>query len=272
MSLTDSAFDFAFDSAFDSAESKSDVKCKSKKIESSDETDEKMELMRMLEESRRTIVLLQKEKDDLYKKRKKEEQEEKEKEEQRQLEEYYKKFEERFADIYYPHPNKPYEYMQRLIEQLHKSGERVLFVQGIIERGNNGIIITNMTVYYICSKDNKDPNTVDIIMNPMYTFSQKLNHKYMTLIYNMICGTTRTTGHNFQIAYVMQFETGSQYGRNCHSIVTPQLIQGLTLFESIIRYIPGGYKNGHWKQLNGFYGMYLHEQTMELSYIPPALE
>ena len=269
MSLTDSAFDFAFDSA----ELKSDVKSReSKKTESSDETDEKMELMRMLEESRRTIALLQKEKDDLYECKKREDQEKKEKEEQKQLEEYYKKFEERFAYIYHPYPNKPYEYLHKLIEKLHESGERVLFIQEISER-NNGIIITIKNVYYICSKDNKDPNKVDIIMNPMYTFSEKLNHKYMTLIYNMICGKTHITGHNSGIiAYTMSYYISEHAGQRRDSAITADLIQGLTLFESIIRYIPGGYKNGHWKQLNGFYGMYLNEATMELSYIPPTLE
>ena len=42
-------------------------------------------------------------------------------------------------------------------------------------------------------------------------------------------------------------------------------------FESIIRLIPGSYKNGSWRQLDGFFGMYFNETTMELSEVPPPL-
>ena len=39
--------------------------------------------------------------------------------------------------------------------------------------------------------------------------------------------------------------------------------------ESIIRLIPGNYKNGDWRQLDGFFGMYFNETTMEFSEMPP---
>jgi hypothetical protein len=42
-------------------------------------------------------------------------------------------------------------------------------------------------------------------------------------------------------------------------------------FESIIRLIPGSYKNGNWRQLDGFFGMYFNEETMEVSEVPPPL-
>ena len=48
-------------------------------------------------------------------------------------------------------------------------------------------------------------------------------------------------------------------------------LQGMKNFESIIRLIPGGYKNGDWKQLDGFFGMYFNETTMEVSEIPPPI-
>ena len=44
------------------------------------------------------------------------------------------------------------------------------------------------------------------------------------------------------------------------------------LLESIIRLIPGSYKNGSWRQLDGFFGMYFNETTMEVSTIPPPHE
>ena len=40
-------------------------------------------------------------------------------------------------------------------------------------------------------------------------------------------------------------------------------------FESVIRLIPGSYKNGSWRQLDGFFGMYFNETTMEVSEVPP---
>ena len=35
-------------------------------------------------------------------------------------------------------------------------------------------------------------------------------------------------------------------------------------FESVIRLIPGSYSNGSWKQLDGFFGAYINEETMEI--------
>lgn len=43
-------------------------------------------------------------------------------------------------------------------------------------------------------------------------------------------------------------------------------------FESVIRLIPGSYKNGAWRQLDGFFGMYFNEKTLELSDVPPPFE
>jgi hypothetical protein len=43
----------------------------------------------------------------------------------------------------------------------------------------------------------------------------------------------------------------------------------LSNVEAVIRLIPGGYKNGSWRQLNGIFGMYYNEETNELSTFPP---
>ena len=44
----------------------------------------------------------------------------------------------------------------------------------------------------------------------------------------------------------------------------------LRKFESIIKLIPGGYKNGPWRPLDGFFGVYLNEETMDLSELIPT--
>ena len=42
-------------------------------------------------------------------------------------------------------------------------------------------------------------------------------------------------------------------------------------FEALIRTIPGSYKNGSWRQLNGFFGLYVNDETNEASRKPPVL-
>jgi hypothetical protein len=41
-------------------------------------------------------------------------------------------------------------------------------------------------------------------------------------------------------------------------------------FEALIRTIPGSYKNGSWRQLNGFFGLYVNDETNEASRKPPV--
>lgn len=44
-------------------------------------------------------------------------------------------------------------------------------------------------------------------------------------------------------------------------------------FELIIRLIPGSYKNGSWRPLDGFFGPYFNEKTLEIyPHAPPAMD
>lgn len=45
-----------------------------------------------------------------------------------------------------------------------------------------------------------------------------------------------------------------------------------TGLEIVVRLIPGSYKNGPWKALNGFFGIYFNEETLELSHHAPSME
>ena len=45
-------------------------------------------------------------------------------------------------------------------------------------------------------------------------------------------------------------------------------LQAQKKFESIIRLIPGSYQNGDWRQMDGFFGLYFNETTMEVSEFP----
>ena len=95
----------------------------------------------------------------------------------------------------------------------------------------------------------------------LYQFSEPLNIKYATMLLHIL--KTESVGRssipsllsNVQLLDLQNIGTSS----NLHA----------KRFESIIRLIPGSYKNGSWRQLDGFFGMYFNETTMELSEVPP---
>ena len=43
-------------------------------------------------------------------------------------------------------------------------------------------------------------------------------------------------------------------------------------FQTIVRLIPGSYKNGPWRPLDGFFGPYLNEDTLEIISLIPLQE
>ena len=57
--------------------------------------------------------------------------------------------------------------------------------------------------------------------------------------------------------------------RDCEYVSDFRISDALKKFESVIRLIPGSYNNGSWRQLDGFFGMYFNEDTMEVSEMPP---
>ena len=101
-------------------------------------------------------------------------------------------------------------------------------------------IITNRNIYSV----------YDCNLRPIYTFSEPLNKKYLLFLSNV--------GQRLSL-YATNGNTGNFY-HNQRNI------------ESLLRAIPGSYQNGNWKQLDGFFGMYLNEHTMEFSDIPPVLK
>jgi hypothetical protein len=139
-------------------------------------------------------------------------------------------------------------------------------------RGIN-LILTNSQlygVYYNTDKaeycENKYVKTL-IKMNhtmsfqcvSLYQFSEPLNIKYATMLL-YILKTQSGTGSCCLWNYVTLLELATN-GTNPNVYAKK--------FESIIRLIPGSYKNGDWKQLDGFFGTYFNETTMEFSEIPP---
>lgn len=107
----------------------------------------------------------------------------------------------------------------------------------------------------------------------LYSFTNPLNlvhAKILSYIVTKPIGVVEFTAHPYQpLWFRTQFGIlgmrDEMIAGNC-TITTC-----LKKFESIIRLIPGSYKNGSWRQLDGFFGMYFNETTMELSEVPPPL-
>jgi len=232
-----------------------------------------IELTQMLKEANRRIALLQREKEEesiaimrLYEEdKKRREKEEEEKEEQRKCDELYKEFREKVASFMHhissqQNYNTPivYRILSSLIESLEKMGEIILSIMhGCPERENfrgHGIIITNKNIYYstICwTTEHEAMSLPKSTLSILYTFLEKLNSKYMKLL-----------KHSNAIHRILP--STNQFGAD-------NLIE-VKRAESIIRCIPGSYINGHWKQLDGFFGPYFNEKTIEISLVPPPLE
>ena len=242
------------------------------------------ELLRLLEESRRVIDTLQKEKEDerayvmrLYEEdKKRREKAEEDEKEQRKLDALYALLLKQFDSELNINLYSQEEYIKRcdnfnkIVDQFKLTGEITLFLRtpttgtdanGKFGDGNNGIMITNRNVYFLYFK-RIVITSEGLVISPMYTFTETLNSKYVELIYNM---TQLPINGKRVSSKIPTMKYGPSKELKAHELDFTKN------FESIIRYIPGGYINGHWKQLDGFYGMYLNEQTMELSDIPPPL-
>lgn len=100
----------------------------------------------------------------------------------------------------------------------------------------------------------------DPIIRPLYTFSKPLSVSYIEMLSSS--EIFRVNSHPSMC--------GSESGVGYMWSVTPSSI--LKRFETVMRIVPGSYKNGGWKQLDGFYGVYYNEAKMELSGIPPPIE
>jgi|UniRef100_A0A6C0BHZ1 hypothetical protein len=96
----------------------------------------------------------------------------------------------------------------------------------------------------------------------LYQFSEPLNIKYATmLLYILKTPSYNKCSSNSIWNYVSMLEPSDIDGNSSNTI--------LKRFESVIRLIPGSYKNGDWRQLDGFFGTYFNETTMEFSEVPP---
>jgi hypothetical protein len=103
----------------------------------------------------------------------------------------------------------------------------------------------------------------------LYSFTNPLNLVHAKILSSIM--TTPTMGR------VLPHSNQPLWNRVCSALGSRNdvmvcnlpLSDALKKFETIIRLIPGSYKNGSWRQLDGFFGMYFNETTMEVSEVPP---
>ena len=189
----------------------------------------------------------------------------KEREEQEQLEEIYKPCRETATqiinpkvDILFYHPDHSHGSLMQDIFKIHTEQKQVII---FYESTKNGMfIITNIGVYmyyslkdtvYDATRDNsiKVKHSLDNYIRALiYLFTEPLSLKFAKLIKYL-----------------------EHYTRK---LLKPVITEDMRYrdIESVIRLIPGSYKNGNWRQLDGFFGMYYNDVTNELSHVPPAVE
>jgi hypothetical protein len=92
---------------------------------------------------------------------------------------------------------------------------------------------------------------------PVYTFDKPLNLKQT----KMLSILTQCTQYALIIGQSSHYYSLLSSLR-CHSL------EAQKKFESIIRLIPGSYQNGDWRPIDGFFGLYFNETTMEVNEFP----
>jgi hypothetical protein len=208
-----------------------------------------------------------------------------EQEEERELAEIHKKLNEDMMTQYHiPHgiaKSAAGAADQKVLEQLKASGEIILYI--IAGRKSHvgfnqhtiDIIITNHNVYSL--RFHRGSAGVEAGCGPcdcssLYTFDKSLNSKQTKMLsilnaYGKYHGSLMSPGYILPVTMTMYSIMHDHTTTNKLSNI--MYLDARKKFESVIRLIPGGYKNGDWRQLDGFFGMYYNESTMEVSEVPP---
>ena len=157
----------------------------------------------------------------------------------------------------------------RFFQEIDKSGENLIQIlsssQGEYTQYIHDIIITDRHIYRVIGFGGYgQPESVFTVkyLSKVYTFNTQLTLKQVRMIDTTI---------NYKDDYVVR-PIGSRVSDRISNPMGGQSkcdMDARKKFESVIRLIPGSYKNGDWRQLDGFFGMYFNETTMEVSEMPP---
>jgi hypothetical protein len=129
------------------------------------------------------------------------------------------------------------------------------------------IILTNRHLYRLQYKSiEKVPASDEFYSSKLYSFANPLNLAQAKLLSSIMKVPKED---EYCLSEISIWQRVSYSLRDGGTSYFKHYVQGMKNFESVIRLIPGSYKNGDWKQLDGFFGMYFNETTMEVSEVPP---
>ena len=153
--------------------------------------------------------------------------------------------------------------------EIDKSGENLVQIlssgMGDYLQYIHDVIITDRHIYRVIGiggYGERESGFTVKYLSKVYTFNTQLTIKQVRMI-----DTTINYKDNYvkrSIASRVSDRLSCGYGGNGKCDMDAR-----KKFESVIRLIPGSYKNGDWRQLDGFFGMYFNETTMEVSEMPP---
>ena len=120
-----------------------------------------------------------------------------------------------------------------------------------IDTGDIYILVTQKGVFRHIRKQPSAGSSYVYEICPLYTFANPLNSKQLKMLLHL------SQAIHFATPLTKVTKVRDWLGRNEYHIDHKK-------FESVIRLIPGSYSNGAWKQLDGFFGAYINEETMEI--------
>jgi len=193
----------------------------------------------------------------------------------------------------------PHNLNNKLIKQITNNEEVILYTTflryGNVTPSSGGnplygstlnisLIVTNRNVYsvriHLESYKTESQSGHDLLSGlhymPVYTFDQPLNLKQTKMLSILTSNTdyreadkeesTPRYYNTMSILAGLGLSIGGGRGEMAY-IMFPYL-EAKKKFESVIRAIPGSYKNGDWHPLDGFFGLYFNPSTMEISEFP----
>jgi hypothetical protein len=137
------------------------------------------------------------------------------------------------------------------------------------------IIVTSTMIGCIRSIYNPQKNAYPLYFLPMYHFREPLGSSDLMLLNNGMkyCKDITYEMKHFHPSYDIRELSYWSAGNNFDMIPKNlAVLNARQRLQSIIRLIPGEYRNGDWVQLDGFYGMYYHPPTQTFLPHPPPLE
>ena len=163
-----------------------------------------------------------------------------------------------FSEIYKRLHEKNERYWLSRIPHGHKVLLTSLSQREVVLFGSNGgsntYFITNKNVFRVYPCPPTGP-----VLCAVYTFNSALTKKQIIMLEKGVATDLYGIGSSSIIDRMSDYQKDSELKRMTAS----------KKFESVIRLIPGSYQNGDWRQLDGFFGMYFNETTMEVSEVPP---